>query len=1056
MTAQPLHVLSAHKLTGYPSFGGTEASFFWLGNPRQISVHTTKGGALLYTIAVEEVIQFCTSTSALGGTLIIGITNKLLFYQLGNGNKLTELFFELTPTCCLYVETCRALAVGVAGGAVYLVDLSTINATNSPDLYTINSVTKNGVLHRSERDQIEEMGFDRSTVTCLHYISSKSTFIIGYAYGGFQAFSIEMQPIVSFTLLYSSDLGTAAPPVSHMSSFIDKDGRVVLCVCCSDVRLPYLEAHMWDRTPAETQSSYHLFNLTYGINKENRGQHSLSLVVPIHYQILLEGRGGNHLTAAFVSAEAFTKDTRKFTAITWVEKPVGSDPLIYLLLTEHLPDGTPVRELLTLTSLVSSSPLLAFHIMPEELNCFTFSPVFRASRFVEKREKKSLLARLGLERSDSIQESTSLSSLSFHASALTSDSYTVLRRMAQIQHLFDDVLASGVQAFSSPSLDELYDRALECGLSGMKPLPEHPTTVDKQVHLFDICFHHDFTPLLVDYVTALRADLEHPRTRMHNNNDMQTEENENVQLNARLVEETCPSLYLLPNPKPFLHWAWLVFTYLREKITEGQEAHVKYASSKDLILPFLQEVLVRLMDLETIFLALLKRTETREEGIIELKKKLNLIRVAMQQLELFLWLEVEKRTISQQDPTADNGLISIYDNYARELHERHEMSILDLEARWLSNRLYKVENMQRTGYLGEHGDSGSNKPMSPFIDLLIKASESLHHDTGKVLQLSYPPESMYDLLKLLGAGDAMRIKEKRRVIIYTLMDLCCCYNPSSNILEEAIVQRFCRRFLVETSEQHLVYGLWLLDHGECVYAANRLQSEYVTMPSVWIEKILRFLHAHNAHKTAIEFYSTNAPALTRLEDITCYMFVLMSTSLLEAFKFMREFSRGGKGRSVYAQTLLYILFEGAINASQLPSLSQLPFNDEEEKYLQLFLEKNIAQPQNYFLLIGYFVQRGHYLKAVSYYYDTAKPKLAFTTHNSEHEQLFRMIEMAEQMLTPVDLLHIKLQNSKNNKNSSNSENNKTNTNDSNNNYITSTRTMHALPQPQRTGTDWQY
>ncbi|XP_060555912.1 protein ELYS-like [Ruditapes philippinarum] len=391
--------------------------------------------------------------------------------------------------------------------------------------------------------------------------------------------------------------------------------------------------------------------------------------------------------------------------------------------------------------------------------------------------------------------------------------------------------------------------------------------------------------------------------------------------------------------KFLLDWAWEMVSSTKHKIDSTCVILYNY-SGLNLDQRSMQTLILcnqRLSHLVTLFKTFQTQTgPITEQGEAELESKVLVSSLLSHHLSVVLWF-VGAGLLPEGDDT-EVSLGGLYCYPATSLMTAYK------------NRRTELQNI--------HSDVDETNML--MIDGLVETmgvQEMWEREGGTGL---YPPPSIHALLSsyLLENCDML---SKQCLVLYLLLDLVSVDSSDENETFSEKVSGFARRFNLPQTLVKLMQAFWLLDHRDFEEALSLMLDPMVRAEFArWQHKrIIKALLYQGDAKMALRYITSVQPALTTPEEVKLKLTVLLANELTaEALTYQRVCRDKNN-----MNDLLSHLFLGCQQTKTLGRLLQLPLSNEEETILVDYLLAS-SEPHSQELLVMHYLQRARFVEAI--------------------------------------------------------------------------------------------
>ncbi|XP_061591059.1 protein ELYS [Cololabis saira] len=220
----------------------------------------------------------------------------------------------------------------------------------------------------------------------------------------------------------------------------------------------------------------------------------------------------------------------------------------------------------------------------------------------------------------------------------------------------------------------------------------------------------------------------------------------------------------------------------------------------------------------------------------------------------------------------------------------------------------------------------------------------------------YPPSTLHALLDIY-LLDNIDATAKHAIVIYLLLDVMYSF-PNK---DGASVESFPTAFSIPIGLVKLVQGLWLLDHHD-----HQSSFELLLHPAAsqfyfeWQhERVLQALMCQGQQSVALRYYNVTKPPISSASQAKlCLSVLLHNRCLIEAWCLIRQHSNRQN-----ITELLGCLYESCQELGLMKELLKLPLGQNEQEYLEKFLQ-GTGGLQNRELLMIHYLQQANYIPAL--------------------------------------------------------------------------------------------
>ncbi|XP_052284768.1 protein ELYS-like isoform X2 [Dreissena polymorpha] len=224
----------------------------------------------------------------------------------------------------------------------------------------------------------------------------------------------------------------------------------------------------------------------------------------------------------------------------------------------------------------------------------------------------------------------------------------------------------------------------------------------------------------------------------------------------------------------------------------------------------------------------------------------------------------------------------------------------------------------------------------------------------------YPPPSIHALISsyLLDNCDML---SKHCLVLYLLLDLVSVDSCQENESFLEKVGGFARRFGLPPTLVKLIQAFWLLDHRDFEEAMSLMLDPMVRGEfSRWQHRrVIKSLLYQGDPQMALRYITTLRPALNTPEEVKLKLTVLMANGRIEEALVYQRKCRD----KTSMQDLLAHLFLGCQQTNTVDRLLQLHLSEEEERHLVTFLQDS-SEPHSQELLVTHYLQRAKFVEAI--------------------------------------------------------------------------------------------
>ncbi|XP_075220007.1 AT hook containing transcription factor 1 homolog [Lycorma delicatula] len=225
----------------------------------------------------------------------------------------------------------------------------------------------------------------------------------------------------------------------------------------------------------------------------------------------------------------------------------------------------------------------------------------------------------------------------------------------------------------------------------------------------------------------------------------------------------------------------------------------------------------------------------------------------------------------------------------------------------------------------------------------------------------YPPPSVQSMLRI-NLINGIPVYVKHCITLYFLMDLIDELPKKRQNADDVkdIISRFSTVFRLSASCVNIVKGLWCIDNKNFEEGLKYLFDSHVYKSDItqWQHRVvLRSLFIQQEHHLALKYIQKMTPPLCEPEDIKFELTLLLECELfLQAFEFQR------RHKSLQSE-LLNSFFLGCLGKKQLGIVYKLSLNRSEEEAFTSFLESTQHQHSED-LRVLYLLSRARYVEAI--------------------------------------------------------------------------------------------
>nr|CAD7201471.1 unnamed protein product [Timema douglasi] len=339
-------------------------------------------------------------------------------------------------------------------------------------------------------------------------------------------------------------------------------------------------------------------------------------------------------------------------------------------------------------------------------------------------------------------------------------------------------------------------------------------------------------------------------------------------------------------------------------------------------------------------------------GVCDLTKRTQVLELLTMYVEVIQWflgvgLLPEHPVDSEHTSyyTVPYPVTTIHAFYQR---RREEMKALGLEAPLRSTAVSPGEDMLLIDGLVSHECGNSDK-----LSALWKV------DGGSGL---YPPPSIQSLLQTyLQTNTDMTVKHC--IVIYVLLDLAFELHKDeryASALEKFV--EFPTTFSMSPSVIKVAQAFWFLDHKEFEDALNLLSQVMVRPEDLrpWQHRaIIRAFLLQGHPEMAMSYITVRSPVVQDSQDVLLHQTVLLSNGLIhDAFQFQRVHRTQEN-----CSELLNLFYSGCILKNKLKTVISLQLSDLEEGHLMKFLD-SLDSPRADDVEVFYYLKQERIIEAL--------------------------------------------------------------------------------------------
>nr|CAD7398305.1 unnamed protein product [Timema cristinae] len=339
-------------------------------------------------------------------------------------------------------------------------------------------------------------------------------------------------------------------------------------------------------------------------------------------------------------------------------------------------------------------------------------------------------------------------------------------------------------------------------------------------------------------------------------------------------------------------------------------------------------------------------------GVCDLTKRTEVLELLTMYVEVIQWflgvgLLPEHPVDSEHTScyTVPYPVTTIHAFYQR---RREEMKALGLEAPLRSTAVSPGEDMLLIDGLVSHECGDSDR-----LSALWKV------DGGSGL---YPPPSVQSLLQTyLQTNTDMTVKHC--IVIYVLLDLA--FELHKDERYASAVEKFVEfptTFSMSPSVIKVAQAFWFLDHKEFEDALNLLSQVMVRPEDLrpWQHRaIIRAFLLHGHPEMAMSYITVRSPVVQDSQDVLLHQTVLLRNGLIyDAFRFQRVHRTQEN-----CSELLNLFYSGCILKNKLKTVISLQLSDLEEGHLMKFLD-SLDSPRADDVEVFYYLKQERIIEAL--------------------------------------------------------------------------------------------
>ncbi|XP_071147698.1 protein ELYS-like isoform X2 [Mytilus edulis] len=348
----------------------------------------------------------------------------------------------------------------------------------------------------------------------------------------------------------------------------------------------------------------------------------------------------------------------------------------------------------------------------------------------------------------------------------------------------------------------------------------------------------------------------------------------------------------------------------------------------------------KLSHLAAIFRHLLNQgLSTTEQGFIQLQSKLSVVLYISQHLKVVMWF-VRAGLLPEHDELDEHLLPGQYSYPAANLVQAFEHRRQELQK--LHHDIGETDLLLIDGMVNNMGPAVS--------DLWMK-------EGGSGL---YPPPSLHALLNVY-LLEGIDLTMKNALVLYSLLDLVSLVDPTQHEQFSQKICKFTKSQCIPISVVKLVQGFWLLDHKDFEESMVVMLDPLVTRSlGDWQHyRIIRSLLYQGDCKMALRYITYKQSPLSSPEEVKIKLTVLLANGLTaEALEYQRTYRDEDN-----MEDMLQHLFQGCQQTKTMDQLLQLPLTQNEERQLIRYLTDS-KEPHSLELLVLHYLQRARYVEAI--------------------------------------------------------------------------------------------